>query len=83
MKRFILFLSFLLAIAAGYLVYLYDKQQQDVINIRHFMNGDILDSLIVVDAIGLNEAMAPYEQGLTEYTTAQIDSIFNKYCKHK
>lgn len=83
MKRLILYLSPVLAVAAVCLVYLYDKQQQEVINIRHFKNGDVLDTLIVVNATGLNEAMAPYEQGITDYSPAQIDSIFNTYCKHK
>ena len=60
--------------------------------VPYFKSGDILypdyacpDTLIVRDAIGLNKAFAPIEQGISgnDFGDMQYDSLFHVYCTIK
>lgn len=58
--------------------------------VEYFKQGQILlpdyacpDTLIVVDADGLNKGMALVEQGIIDATDYQIDSILHTHCKLK
>lgn len=60
------------------------------VDVPYFNQNQILlpdyvcsDTLIVVDASGLNKAMAYYEQGFNDFGDAQLDSMFHRYCKIK
>lgn len=64
------------------------NQKQEAVYVEYFVNGQILlpdyvcpDTLIVVDAAGLNKAFAPVEQGLTgeDWGDDQYDSLFHTY----
>ena len=65
---------------------------KEPVSVEYFKQGQILlpdmvcsDTLIVVDAIGLNKAFAPIEQGISgnDYGDMQYDSLFHQYCKIK
>lgn len=58
--------------------------------VEYFKTGDILppdmvcsDTLVVVDAAGLNVGFGLVEQGVIDATDYQIDSIFHVHCKIK
>lgn len=38
------------------------------------------DTTMVIDAIGLNKAMALYEQGFMDFGDAELDSMMHQYC---
>ncbi len=66
------------------------KIDKGVAYVEYFKQGDILnpdyacpDTLIVVDAIGLNKAIAPIEQGKQDASDGNIAAIMYKYCKVK
>lgn len=57
------------------------------VNVAYFKQGDILypdyaipDTLIVVDAAGLNKSMALIEQGIIESTDGNIAAAVYPYC---
>lgn len=57
------------------------------LSIEYFKQGDILypdyavpDTLIVIDAAGLNKAIAPIEQGFEDATDGNIAAVMYKYC---
>lgn len=65
-------------------------EQKKPIYVEYWKTGDTLlpdnicpDTLIVVDAIGLNKAMAYYEQGLDNPTEYALDSTMHVYCTIK
>lgn len=86
-----LFIYTVLSVGAIALVYIYDyatKVKQPV-PVEYFKQGQILlpdyacpDTLVVIDAPGLNEAMALIEQGIIgdDYGDAAYDSLFHLYC---
>lgn len=58
--------------------------------VEQFKTGDILlsdyvcpDTLIVVDAVGLNQAMALIDQGIIEPSDSAIDSVLHMFCEVK
>lgn len=66
-----------------------DKQQApQSAPVEYFKNGQILlldyaipDTLVVMDAAGLNKAIAPIEQGYTDFESDKdIADLFYKYC---
>lgn len=80
-----LFIPFSLAILAN-LPGCYQSKQKPV-DVQYFKAGDILypdyvcsDTLIVVNAAGLNNGMAYIEQGLVYGTDRDIDSILHSNC---
>lgn len=65
------------------------KEEKKVVDVAYFKDMQILppdiacsDTLIVVDADGLNKAFAPVEQGLAghDWGDEQYDSLFHIYC---
>lgn len=90
MKKWPIHLAFL-AICIGGLFYacLQDKTKEPV-PVEYFKVGQILfpdyvcpDTLIVVDADGLNKGMGAIEQGIIDGTDGDIDSILHSNCKIK
>lgn len=66
------------------------REEVKPVYVEYFKNGQVLlpdyavsDTLIVVDAEGLNKAMAMEEQGINDYGDSEIDSIFHHYSKIK
>lgn len=62
-----------------------DNKQPETVG--YFNQGQILlpdmacpDTLIVIDAIGLNKGMALIEQGFIDASDYQIDSILHTHC---
>jgi hypothetical protein len=60
------------------------------VKVDYYKNGDVLlpsyacvDTLIVLDADGLNADMALIEQGVIDGTDSDIDSILHIHCKIK
>ncbi len=60
------------------------------VEVKYFNEGDTLypdyacqDTLIVIDAKGLNKAMELIEQGIIEGTDESLDSTFHCYCRIK
>lgn len=60
------------------------------VHVPYFNEGQILepsyacsDTLVVVDAEGLNRDMGAIEQGLIEATDGEIDSVLHLYCTIK
>jgi hypothetical protein len=58
--------------------------------VEYFKDGEMLlpdvicpDTLIVVDAIGLNKGMALYEQGFVNMDDYSLDSLMHAHCKIK
>lgn len=58
--------------------------------VAYFNAGDTLlqdmaipDTLIVIDAIGLNKDMGKIEQGIIEATDQEIATVFYNHCKIK
>ena len=82
-------------ISATYFVaYVKDNEFNDSVkspvNVEYFKKGDVLlpdyacsDTMIVVDAIGLNKDIALIEQGIIESSDSEIDSTFHLYCSVK
>jgi hypothetical protein len=68
-----------------------DEPVKQPVYIEYFKNGQILlldmaipDTLIVTDAEGLNKAIAPIEQGFSDFgSDKDISDLFYKYCKIK
>lgn len=55
--------------------------------VQYFKLGEVLlpdyaitDTLIVIDAIGLNKAVGLFEQGIIEGTDRNIVDVFYKFC---
>lgn len=73
--------------------YLTQREYNDIFHptlnpVRFFKTGDTLlptyaciDTLIVIDAIGLNKGMGLIEQGIIDASDSQIDSVLHKNCK--
>ena len=66
------------------------NKRQEPVNIPYFKDGQILlpdyacaDTLVVLDANGLNKAMGYIEQGIVDGTDGDIDSILHIYCRVK
>jgi hypothetical protein len=68
------------------------RQDKQPVYVEYFKQGQILlpdyvcpDTMIVIDAIGLNKAMGLIEQGFTgqDFGDAQYDSLFHQYCTVK
>ncbi len=57
------------------------------VSVEYFKQGDTLlpdyacpDTLIVIDAAGLNKAIAPIEQGFEDATDGNISTVMYQYC---
>lgn len=57
------------------------------VSVEYFKQGDTLlpdyacpDTLIVIDAAGLNKAIAPIEQGFEDATDGNIAAVMYQYC---
>lgn len=84
MKKYPIQLAFL-CLCIGGLFYAYQKEKQTV-SVEYFKNGQILypdyvcpDTLIVIDAKGLNKAMAYVEQDISWGSDADCDSLIHQY----
>lgn len=63
-------------------------ENKEPVYVEYFKNGQVLlpdyacpDTLIVIDAIGLNKAMAYVEQDIYWGSDADCDSLIHIYCK--
>lgn len=66
------------------------KQKAQPANVEYFKQGDTLlpdyvctDTMIVIDASGLNKALAYIEQDFTKGSDSDYDSIIHTYCIKK
>ena len=64
------------------------ENKKEPVNVEYYKAGDILypsyacpDTLIVVNAIGLNKGMGLIEQGIIDATDWDIDSVLHSNCK--
>ena len=62
-------------------------KQKYPVAVEYFKQGDTLlpdyacpDTLIVIDAAGLNKAIAPIEQGFEDATDGNISAVMYQYC---
>ena len=67
-----------------------NKPVKQAVSVEYFKQGQILlpdmccaDTLVVIDADGLNKAFAPIEQGIEgdNFGDMQYDSLFHVYCE--
>ena len=67
-----------------------NKPVKQTVSLEYFKQGQILlpdyactDTLVVIDADGLNKAFAPIEQGIAgdNFGDMQYDSLFHVYCE--
>lgn len=88
MKKYPIQLAFLCLCVGG--LFNACLKEKKPVSVEYFKPGDTLfpdyacpDTLIVVDAAGLNKGMALIEQGIIDATDQQIDSIIHTHCKIK
>lgn len=91
MKLIIIGLSFFAIASIGVIGYIIGtmnciESEIKLVPIDYFKSGDTLlpsyvcpDTLIVIDASGLNRAWALQEQGICDYSEYQLDSIYHTY----
>lgn len=66
------------------------RPEKKPVAVEYFKQGQILlpdqscpDTLIVMDAAGLNKAFAPIEQGISgqDFGDTDYDNLFHQFCK--
>ncbi|MES2287748.1 MAG: hypothetical protein V4547_18805 [Bacteroidota bacterium] len=95
MKKTIIINSLVMALGIGFIVFGCSKIHRqeptikEPVSIEYFKVGQILmpdyacpDTLIVRDAIGLNNGMALIEQGFIDATDYEIDSVLHTHCDY-